>query len=183
MEEYRKGKGKSKGYGKGPYSGYGKGAWEPQGPKGHGKGYGKKGLYWFDQEPVESNNQYNPAWAFAVSEKPKAKVIEKKPRGPPGLAPPIITSISNMYEHLTSDDENCSDDDEVMTDNGKHRSFTIGDALTIATKKKPPKKIEVETKKKIPLQIENKLIFRRIRPMAYSMFLRSLLHQSTCCRQ
>ena len=135
MEEYRKGKGKSKGYGKGPYSGYGKGAWEPQGPKGHGKGYGKKGLYWFDQEPVESNNQYNPAWAFAVSEKPKAKVIEKKPRGPPGLAPPIITSISNMYEHLTSDDENCSDDDEVMTDNGKHMSFTIGDAITIATTK------------------------------------------------
>ena len=82
-----------------------------------------------------------------MSEKPKAKVIEKKPRGPPGLAPPIITSISNMYEHLTSDDENCSDDDEVMTDNGKHRSFTISDAITIATKKKTPKKIEVNTKK------------------------------------
>jgi len=42
MEEYRKGKGKGKGYGKGPYAGYGKGAWEPQGAKGHGKGYGKR---------------------------------------------------------------------------------------------------------------------------------------------
>jgi len=91
MEEYRKGKGKGKGYGKGPYGGYGKGAWEPHGAKSHGKGHGKKGLYWFDQ-PSESSNYYDQAWAFAVSEKPKPKTNAWKPSGPPGLAPPIVTS-------------------------------------------------------------------------------------------
>ena len=40
MDEYRKGKGKGKGYGKGPYGGYGKGAWESHGAKSHGKGHG-----------------------------------------------------------------------------------------------------------------------------------------------
>ena len=70
-----------------------------------------------------------------MSEKPKAKAGEKKPRGPPGLAPPILTSTSNKYERLTSDDENCSDGDEVMADYGEHRSFTTGDAIAIAKKK------------------------------------------------
>ena len=60
MEEYRKGKGKGKGYGKGPYGGYGKGAWEFHGAKSHGKGHGKKGLYWFDQ-PSTSSNYYDQA--------------------------------------------------------------------------------------------------------------------------
>jgi len=91
MEEYRKGKGKGKGYGKGPYGGYGKGAWESHGAKSHGKGHGKKGLYWFDQ-PSESSNYYDQAWAFAVSVKPKPKTNAWKPSGPPGLAPPIVTS-------------------------------------------------------------------------------------------
>ena len=89
MEEYRKGKGKGKGYGKGPYGGYGKGAWEPHGAKGHGKGHGKKGLYWFDQ-PSESSSYYDQAWAFAASVKPTPKMNAWKPSGPPGLAPPPI---------------------------------------------------------------------------------------------
>ena len=71
-----------------------------------------------------------------MSEKPKAKVNERKPRGPPGLAPYVLTSTSNKYERLTPDDENYSDGDEAVADNGKHRIFTIGDAITIAKKKK-----------------------------------------------
>ena len=135
MEEHRKGEGKGKGYGKGPYGGYGKGAWEPQGAKGQGKGHGEKGLYWFDQ-PSEPSSHYDTAWAFSVSEKPKAKMNERKPRGPPGLAPPVLTSISNTYKHLTPDDENDSDGDEVAADKRKHRIFTIGGATSIAKKKK-----------------------------------------------
>jgi len=107
----------------------------PREHKGHGKGYGKKGLYWFDQ-PSEPSSQYDPAWAFSVSEKPKAKVNERKPRGPPGLAPPILTSTSNKYEHLTPDDENDSDGDDVVANKCNHRIFTIGDAISIAKKKK-----------------------------------------------
>ena len=91
MEDYRKGKGKGKGYGKGPYGGYGKGAWESHGAKGHGKGHGKKSLYWFDQS-AESSSYYDQAWAFAVSVKPKPKTNAWEPSGSPGLAPPILAS-------------------------------------------------------------------------------------------
>ena len=92
-------------------------------------------MYWFDQ-PSEPSSHRDLAWAFSVSEKPKAKMNERKPRGPPGLAPPVLTSISNKYKHLTPDDENDSDGDEAMADKGKHRAFTIGDPISIAKKKK-----------------------------------------------
>jgi len=47
-----------------------------------------------------------------------------------------LTSTINRFEHLAPDDENDSDGGEVVADKRKHRIFTIGDAISIAKKKR-----------------------------------------------